>query len=140
MPKEYEIKVENKLKKEKRGINVYHKATKSAHIISYDSSIKIPLQTAAEGDFLHLSVLSGPGHLWNECFITLPSWADFEFLSEGMVAVSHSGERIVVKVRPGPPTWQLKMTLPPTATALTRSADIVIITDESQVGVPFQGV
>ena len=130
MPKECEIKVENKLKKEKRGINVYHKATKSAHIISYDSSIKIPLQTAAEGDFLHLSVVRGPGNLWNECFIILPSWADFEFSSEGTVFFSHSGDRIVVKVRPGPPNWQLKMIRSSTSSAIAGSADIVTITDE----------
>ena len=136
MPKECEIKVENKLKKEKRGINVYHKATKGAHIISYDSSIKIPLQTAAEGDFLHLSVVRGPGNLWNECFIVLPSWADFEFLSEGTVVFSHYGDRIVVKVRPGPPNWQLKMIRPPNSTNATPTTDTVTITDEK---VTFKG-
>ena len=130
MPKECEIKVENKLKKEKRGINVYHKATKSAHIISYDSSIKIPLQTAAEGDFLHLSVVRGPGNLWNECFVVLPSWADFEFSSEGTVVLSHFGNRIILKVRPGPPNWQLKMTRFPKSIDVTPDADTVTITDE----------
>jgi hypothetical protein len=103
------ITMENKLKKEKRDLNVYHQSTRSAHIISHNSSITLPLRTVEEGDFLHISVVSGPGHLWQNCLIDLPSWADFEFSSEGKVTLIHSGDRTLLLIPPGPPTWELKM-------------------------------
>jgi len=129
MPEECDIKVENKLKKEKRGVNVYHHSTRSAHIISCDSSIKIPLKAVKKGDYLHISVIRGPGSLRKECYIHLPSWADFEFNSEGKVTVAHSGDRTTLKVPAGPPNWQLKMTCSEAVTN-NRSGDYVEVADE----------
>ena len=113
MSEEFGITVKNKLVKEKRDINVYHQATRSAHIISRNSSITLPLgATRQEEDYLHISVIRGPGNLWKNCLIDLPSWANFEFSSEGKMAVTHSGDRMVLNIPPGPPTWQLKITRP----------------------------
>jgi hypothetical protein len=112
MPEEVDIIVKNKLIKEKRDINVYHQSTRGAHIISRSSSVKLPLRTVEEEDYLHISVISGPGNLWKHCMLDLPSWADFEFLSETKTTLTHSGDRILLKIPPGPPTWQLKMTMP----------------------------
>ena len=79
-------------------------------MISYNSSVTLPLRTTVEDDYLHISVVSGPGHLENNSVVNLPSWADFEFSSRGDVTVAHSGDRTIVKVPPGLPTWQLRMT------------------------------
>jgi hypothetical protein len=108
------VTVENKLISEKRDINVYHHSTRSAHIISHNSSITLPLRTDGEDDYLHISVVSGPGNLWKDCMIGLPSWANFEFASEGKLTLTHSSDakRTLLKIPPGPPTWQLKMTRP----------------------------
>jgi hypothetical protein len=106
------VTVQNKLKKEKRDLNVYHQSTRSAHIISHNSSITLPLRTIGEDDFLHISVVSGPGNLWQNCLIDLPSWANFEFSSEGKVTFTHSSDRTLLKIPPGPPKWELKMTRP----------------------------
>jgi hypothetical protein len=113
MPKVIGITIENKLRKEKRGINVYHHATRSAHIVSYDSSITIPFETDREDDYLHISMVSGPGNLWKDCLADLPTWADFELSAEGKVTLNHSEKRTLVKIPAGPPTWQLKITRPP---------------------------
>ena len=132
MPKEFDITVENKLIQEKRYINVYHQSTRSAHLISYNSSITLPLGTAAENDYLYISAVRSHGNSWKACLIDVPSWADFEFSSEGKVAVAHANDadRIILKVPPGPPTWQLKMTQS-TATLMGRWSDNVIIRDNS---------
>jgi len=106
------ITVQNKLKKEKRDLNVYHQSTRSAHIISHNSSITLPLRTVEDDDFLYISVVSGPGNLWQNCSIDLPSWANFEFFSEGKVTFIHSSDRTLLKIPPGPPKWELKMTRP----------------------------
>ncbi|MCU0289222.1 MAG: hypothetical protein MUF15_22855 [Acidobacteria bacterium] len=42
---------------------VYHHSNRSAYIISHNSSISIPLRTSGEGDYLHISIVSGPGNL-----------------------------------------------------------------------------
>jgi hypothetical protein len=130
MSQEPGITVKNKLIKEKRDINVYHQATRSAHIISRNSSITLPLRASQEEDYLHISVISGPGNLWKNCLIDLPSWADFEFSSEGKMAVTHSGDRMVLNIPPGPPTWQLKITRP-NGLQMMQTPDHVIIGDEA---------
>ena len=112
MTEEVEMKVENQLITEKRDLNIYHHATRSAHIISPGSSTTIGLRGVEEDDYLHISVVSGPGNLWKHCLIDLPSWADFEFSSEGKVAFTHKGERTLIDIPPGPPKWELKMTRP----------------------------
>lgn len=115
MPDTCDISVQNKLITEKRDINVYHRSTRSAHIISFNNSFTLPFKIAGETDYLHISAVSGPGRLKNNCWIDLPSWADFEFSSEGRVTLTHAGERTLLKIPPGLPTWQLRITKPSNA-------------------------
>jgi len=129
MNKEINITVENKLEIEKRDINVYHHFNRSAHMISYSSFITLPLRSAIEDDYLHISIVSGPGPLESMCKINLPSWMDFEFSPGADVAVSHSGNRIVLKIPPGPPVWHLKMTRSPSSLNI-QSTDRVTIGDD----------
>jgi len=130
MTQEFDITVENKLIEEKRYINVYHQSTRSAHIISYNSSITLPLVALEKNDYLYISAARSHGNLWKACSIDVPSWADFEFSSEGKVTIAHANdsERIIFKVPPGLPTWQLKMTQS-SAAFMGKSSDNVIIGD-----------
>jgi len=109
MAKEINITIENKLVMEKRDMNVYHHATRSAHLISHDSSITLPLKSGIEDDYLHISIVSGPGRLEGNCVVNLPSWVDFELSSAGDATVAHLGERTLLKIAPGPAIWQLRM-------------------------------
>lgn len=113
MPGTVNVIVENILNKEKRGLNVYHHSSRGAHLISYGSSVTLPLGNTEEDDYLHISVVRGPGDLWKECLIDLPSWADIEFSSQGKVTLNHRGERTLLSIPPEPATWQLKITRPP---------------------------
>ena len=63
MAKEINITIENKLVMEKRDMNVYHHSTRSAHMISFDSSITLPLRSVMGDDYLHISIVTGPGNL-----------------------------------------------------------------------------
>jgi len=114
MKKEIEITIQNKLAVGERDINVFHYSSRSAHIISHNSSVTLPLRNSGENDYLFISVVGGPGYLWVDCVISLPAWADFDFSSEGKLAVTHSGnaKRILLKIPPGPPTWELKISKP----------------------------
>jgi hypothetical protein len=140
MPEAIEITVENKLVIEKRDLNVYHYSTQSAHIISHNSSITLPLGSNGDRDYLHISVVKGPGYLENNCLINIPSWTDFDFTSrESVTGVSithsheHSSARTIVKIPPGPPAWELKLTRPTRIDSdgrFTGKKDYVIISDE----------
>ncbi len=112
MAEEVPITLKNKLITDKRDINVYHHSTRSAHIISHHSSITLPLRSIGEDDYLHVSVGRSPGNLWKNCLIDLPLWVDFEFSSDGNVTVTHSGDtkRTLIKIPPGPPIWEIKIT------------------------------
>lgn len=110
MAKEINIIIENKLITEKRDMNVYHHAGRSAHMISHDSSVTLSLKPVVENDYLHISIVSGPGHLEGNCVVNLPSWIDFELSSAGDAAIVHSGNRTVLTIPPGSSIWQLKMT------------------------------
>lgn len=135
MPGTIEISVENKLKREKRDINVYHHASRSAHIISHNSAVSLPFGLRDDDDYLHISVIRGPGHLWKECVMDLPSWADFEISAEEKINLNHSGERIFIRIPPGPPTWQLKLSGSNRLTALgTITEDYVTIADQPPEG------
>lgn len=129
MANEINITVENKLVMEKRDMNVYHHSTRSAHLISHNNSITLPLQQSVEDDYLHISVVSGPGHLINNSVLNLPAWADFEFLCEGKIILVHSGERTLLKIPPGPSTWQLKMTRSKTC-IINQTVDRVTVGDD----------
>ena len=128
MTKQINITIENKLVLEERDMNVYHHSTRSAHMISYNSSVTLPLRPTFEDDYLHVSIVSGPGHLEGKCVVNIPSWVDFEFSSRGDVTVAHFGDRTLLKVPPGPPTWQLRMTRS-LSSLINKAADHVIIGD-----------
>ncbi len=140
MPEEIEITVENKLITEKRDLNLYHYSTQSAHIISHNSSITLPLGSNGDKDYLHISVVKGPGYLEKYCLIDIPSWADFDFTSKESVtaiSITHShdpdGARTVLKIPPGPPAWELKITRPTSLDSngqFTKKKDYVVIGDE----------
>jgi hypothetical protein len=129
MGKEINITIENRLVLEERDMNVYHHSTRSAHMISHNSSITLPLRPVIEDDYLHVSIVSGPGHLEGKCVVNLPSWVDFEFFSQGNVTVAHSSDRTLLKVPPGPPTWQLRMTRS-LSSLIDKSMDHVIIGED----------
>jgi len=128
MPKQIKITVENRLTAEKRDMNVYHHSTRSAHMISHDSFITLPLKSVIEDDYLHISIVSGPGHLEGNCVVNLPAWVDFEFSSQGNVTLAHSNCRTLLKIPPGLPTWQLRMTWP-LSSLMVKSADRVTISE-----------
>ncbi len=79
-------------------------------MISFDSSITLPFKPVSEDDYLHISIVSGPGRLKGNCFVNLPSWINFELSSAGDATIDHLGDRTLLKIPPGPPVWQLKMT------------------------------
>lgn len=110
MDKQIKITIENRLLIGKRDMNVYHYSTRSAHLISCDSSVTLPLGSTIENDYLHIAIVGGPGPLEGDCLVNLPSWIDFEFFSSGDVAVVHSGARILVKIPPGYRMWEIKLT------------------------------
>lgn len=112
MKKKIDITVWNKLIKEKRDINMYHHSNKSAHIISCNSSLTRGIKPMEENDYLHISVGRGPGYLKHYCILNLPSFLDFRFSITGEAILIHSGERTLLQIPPGPPTWELKMTIP----------------------------
>ena len=128
MAKEIIIKIENSLVLEKRAINVYHYFTRSVHLISHDSSTTIPLMSVLEDDYLHISIVSGPGPMRNKCIVNLPALIDFEFSPGGDIAVRHSDNRTIVEIPPGP-TWQLKITWSP-ASRVRQTSDLIIIGDD----------
>ena len=110
MPKGIEITVQNKLVTEKRDLNIYHHSSRSAYMISHGNSITIPLGTVEDGDYLHLSIVSGPGSMEKDCWIDIPTWCDFTVSGLGNGDLTHSGDRTLLKIPPGPPVWQLKIT------------------------------
>jgi hypothetical protein len=112
MPEGIDMTVRNKLVTEKRDLNVYHHSTRSAYLISHDNSITIPLGTVEDGDYLHLSIVSGPGSMEKDCWIEIPCWCDFTISGLGNGDFTHSGNRTLLKIPPGPPLWQLKITQP----------------------------
>jgi hypothetical protein len=112
MPEEININIQNNLVKEKRDITIYHHSTSSAHIISHSSSITLPLKHVEEEDYMTISIVRGPGNLWRNCLINVPSWLDFELFSEGDVTLTHSGEgqRTLLRIPPLTSRWELKIT------------------------------
>lgn len=107
--KKVDITVRNRLKKEKRDISVYHHSDRSTHLISYNNSLTRDIRLVDENDYLHISVGRGPGFIGNDCVMELPSFVDFRFSLSGDVILIHTGERILLRIPPGPPLWELKM-------------------------------
>lgn len=130
--KQVEITVRNKLLKEKRDINVYHHANKSAHIVSCNSAITRGIKPVEEDDYLHISAVSGPGILKDDCVLDLPAFVDFRFSLPGEVTLIHSGARTLVKIPPGPPLWELKITMPEWTDGKTLNGDHVTVGDSEE--------
>jgi hypothetical protein len=132
MHKEMKVTIENKLITEQRDINVYHNATRSAHIISYNSSVTLPLKPVLEEDYLHISIVSGPGSLEQKSLVNLPALVDFELSIEGNITVMRTDNRTTIKIPAGPPKWELRVTR--SAGALTEDQQAVRLTiaDERQ--------
>jgi hypothetical protein len=129
MAKQIKITIENKLVMEKRDMNVYHHSTRSAHMISHDSFVTLPLRSVIENDYLHISIVRGPGCLEGDCVVNLPSWVDYELSSAGDATTTHSGDRTLLKIPAGPPVWQLKMTWG-SSSLTARQSDRITIGDD----------
>lgn len=109
MPERKVIKVENRLVEEKRDLNIYHHATRSAYLISHSNAVAVSLGEFGEGDYLHISVVSGPGNLVKDTWIDLPSWCDFSVTGLVNGEILHRGDRTFVRVPPGPPDWKVEV-------------------------------
>lgn len=129
MTDEIGITIQNKLVTEKRSINVYRHFTRDAYLISYNSSVDLHLGTDIGNDYLHISIVSGPGPLADGCVVNLPAWADYEFSSEGKLTAAHDGDRKLLKIPPGPCVWQLKITRSPGMAGCPSSECIIKIGD-----------
>jgi hypothetical protein len=106
------ITIRNNLNKEKREISVYHHSRRMSHIVSHNRSLNHILESMDKGDYIQVSVVSGPGHLNHTCILVLPSFLDFTFSATGDVTIEHFNQRLMLKIPPGPPTWEIKMSLP----------------------------
>ncbi len=131
MPEGIDITVRNRLVTEKRDLSIYHHAKRGAYLISHGNSITIPLGTSGEGDFLHLSMVSGPVSMEKECLLNIPSWCHFTVsgLGNGDISFLGNGTGTILRIPPGPPVWQLKITRP-SGHVKELMEDYVIIGDE----------
>ncbi len=120
------VTVENKLVLEQRDLSIYHHGSRSAHILSHNSSVNLRLKTDDEADYIHISVVSGPGNLWNECAINLPAWSNIELNTKSEMTFVHSDGHFLIKLPPGPPTWQLKVSRHEDAPNTRGSSRIVV--------------
>jgi hypothetical protein len=132
MAKEIPIIIENKLTQGEREINIFHHSRLSTHIISHNSTITLSLGGPGDNDYLHISVLRGPGYFWKYCAIDLPSWLNYHFSSIGKLTVTHNGgsQRSLLEIPPGPPTWELKITRP-AGLAGAGGQENIVISDSS---------
>jgi len=134
-PKAIEIKIENRLIKEKRDIHVYHHFTRSAHIISDNSGITLPLAAGDTGDYLHISAVRGPGNLKYICLINLSSRLNVECSTEGKISLVHTYQdgiaHLLLKIPPGPPAWQVKVTRPVDFFEKPTSNYVIIVGEET---------
>ena len=131
MPEGIEITVRNMLLAEKRDLSVYHHADRSASLIGSNSRIMLSLRTVEENDYMHLSVVRGPGKLRQECVVDLPFWLDFDFSSVGEGIIRRIGKRTRLTIPPGPPGWQIKVTRSPEITDVP-PVDYITISDSDQ--------
>lgn len=133
MTKQVGFTIRNKLVKDRRDVNVYHHINRSSHILSCNSSLTRCINTGEEEDFLQISIVTGPGHLKDNCILDLPSFLDFRFTLTGEVILIHSGERTLLKIPPGPPTWEIKMTIPRRLSfPVSLSENCIIISDDGE--------
>lgn len=112
MSKTTDIIIENNLVEEKRGLNVYHRQDRSIHLIGCGNAYTVSLIPLDGNDYIHLSVAVGSGIMEQHNVIDLPSWLNYEFLSEGRFAVRHDSGRTCLNIPAGLPEWKLKLSLP----------------------------
>jgi hypothetical protein len=117
MPEETatKITIQNKLMAEKRDLNIYHHSTRSAYMISRNNSVGIDLDSRENGDYIHISIVSGPGGMEKDCWLNIPAWCFFSFSGMCNGDIFHVNQRFLVRIPPGPPVWQLKISKPAAA-------------------------
>lgn len=117
----FEVTVENKFTRGKRGIIVYNSSEQKDCIIPFkengknNSRKKFDLPTGSKGNnYLVISLTPRPVNLTTTCKIDLPSTVPFTFIPVGTqsIKITPSGKRTTLKIPGGPPTWQLKIDNP----------------------------
>jgi hypothetical protein len=132
MHQDTKITIYNKLIEEKRDLNIYHHAAKGAFIISHGHSVTIPL-TQKEEDYIHITIISGPGNLRKDCHLDIPAICDISFTSIGNGDIHHSKNRILFRIPPGPPIWQIKLTIPSPPTSHDNNGDKDYVTISGEI-------
>lgn len=134
MPGEYRLSIRNKLVKEKREINVYHHSNRSSHIISFNNTLSIQVETDGEedNDYLHISPVKGPGYFSRNIYIQLPYWVDFKFSAEKEIVFTHISQRLLIRIPPGPPSWELKVIIS-TGDSIPISGNSITVGDDDLI-------
>lgn len=109
------IVISNKLEKEKRDLTMYINTVKESHLVSANSSRIWRAKPGAADDFLHIAVAPGPGQLKSTWILDIPSYLNVKFRSSGEFVLFHSEERTELRIPPGPPDWQIRLTVSPRA-------------------------
>ncbi|MCP4147150.1 MAG: hypothetical protein GY757_05315 [bacterium] len=128
MPENIAITIRNEFVVEKRDLNIFHNSARSAYLLSYSSFVTLSLGTIEDGDYLHLSIVRGPGNLERECVLDMPSWCNFEVSFGGDGSIVHHGKRTWLRIPGGPPVWQLRLTWSPGEFS-TQKGDYISIGD-----------
>ncbi len=124
------ITVKNLLNMDMKYLNVVHCSTVSAHLLSSNRAIELPLGNTDIHDHIHISACSEGGNdMWKDCLIDMPFWVDFELAFDGKATLLHSGNRLHLKLPSAPPTWQLKIRRP-VGNGIACSNDYVVIADK----------
>lgn len=126
-----ELKIHNKMIAEKRDLNIYHNHDRGAYMISRNNYVKLKLNGIDDNDYLHISIVSGPGAMTKDCWVNLPSWCFCSFSGMCNADICNSGERIMVRIPPGPPVWQLKISNPGSTPGA--DSDLLVIGDFEQI-------
>jgi len=135
MRQKYTITIQNKLRQEKRDINVYSRACGAAGIIGYGGSSKSELHLSDPEDFLHISPVKGPGNLVHDCMIDIPAWLQFQFSGSSHINLSSTGGKACLSISPGPPDWELKICAPANKSDIPagKNSDNIVIGDGSSI-------
>ncbi|MCP4215885.1 MAG: hypothetical protein GY765_14625 [bacterium] len=98
-----------------RDISVHHAAARTSHLISRNTSVDLAI--GGEGDYLHISLVSGQGALVTGSLLEWPSFMDFKLALPGEIDLVHRGERMKVALPKGTDTMQLRLNVPPELSA-----------------------
>ncbi len=107
------VVINNLVLREKREISVYHHGTRGAHLISPNSSVKLPLRMESKGDYLHISPVMGPGFILSRWVVCFPGFLTFECDIDRKLSVRQGPGETCIKIPPGAPNWHVKVMLPP---------------------------